>query len=242
MGFSTAEVGDLVVEGRRREPSPLRAGRAVRHHPARRRAGDRASRTRSRTGCGSSTSSTSSGCRSSRAAGRARTRARPSSSGSRPSETLKHADADGVRDDAQGGRARRIGAPVLRDLLGRGHRGRLPRRQGVGPPRHRGAPHGPGRGRGDGPRLDRVPARAGPPGVLRRRALLRRLPERPGVRARRAGLGRGGGRRASGPVRHERRHAAERGRARRRRGAASGSTRRSGSTCTTTPAARSPTR
>ena len=97
-------------------------------------------------------------------------------------ETLQHADADVVRDDAEGGRGaedeRRPPRPA-----GRGHRGRVHRRQGVGPPRHRGAPHRPRRGRGDGARLGRVPARAGPPGVLRRRALLRRLPEQPGVRA-----------------------------------------------------------
>ena len=83
-----------------------------------------------------------------------------------------------VRHDAQGGRAGRGQRGAARAARHR-HRGRLPRGQVVGPARHRGAAHGSGRGRRDGARLDRVPARPGPARVLRRRALLRRVPERP---------------------------------------------------------------
>ena len=151
-------------------------------------------------------------------------------------------DAHVVRHDPQGGRARRGQRRPARAARHR-DRGRLPRRQVVGPARHRGAPHRPRRGRRDGARLDRVPARAGPAGVLRRRALLRRLPQQPGVRDARARAARGGRRRATGPVRHERRHAAGRRRARSSTRSSRGRRRRrSASTCTTTPGARSPTR
>ena len=86
------------------------------------------------------------------------------------------------------------------------------------------------------------PRGGGPAGVPRRRALLRRLPRQPRLRARGAAHGVRGGGRGRRAVRHQRRHAARLGRrrrARRRRDApASGSA----STATTTPAARSPTR
>ena len=85
---------------------------------------------------------------------------------------------------------------------------------------------------------------AGQAGGLRRRALLRRLPRRPGLRARmRARRGRGRGRERH-PLRHQRRQPArlrrrgDRGRRRRARRRRS----RSASTPTTTPSARSPTR
>ena len=87
----------------------------------------------------------------------------------------------------------------------------------------------------------RVPARRGPPGVRRLRALLRRLPARPRLRragARRRGRGR---RRRRRPVRHQRRHAAD-GRPRRRhRRAGVAPASGSASTPRTTPAARWPT-
>src|SRR4029450_3832326 len=79
MGFSTREVGDLVVEG-----ASAWAGRSTSSCTTPPCATGRrgpASRTRSRTGSGSSTSSTSSASRSWRAAGPGRTHARPSSSG-----------------------------------------------------------------------------------------------------------------------------------------------------------------
>ena len=79
-----------------------------------------------------------------------------------------------VRHDAEGGRARG-GQRRPPGAAGDRDGGRLHRRQGVGRARHRGAPDRPGRRRGDGARLGRVPARAGPPGLLRRGALLRRL-------------------------------------------------------------------
>ena len=52
----------------------------------------------------------------------------------------------------------------------------------------------------------------GQAGFPRRRALLRRLPVRPGVRARGGAHGGGGRRRPGGAVRHQRRHAAHRDR------------------------------
>ena len=86
------------------------------------------------------------------------------------------------------------------------------------------------------------PARRGPAGLPRRRALLRRLPRQPRLRARGAADGVRGRRRGGRAVRHQRRHAARAGSAdvvarRRRRRPACGSA----STATTTPAARSPT-
>ena len=83
---------------------------------------------------------------------------------------------------------------------------------------HRGAADHARRGRGDGRRLGRVPARPRPAGAVRRRALLRRLQAQPRVRP--AGA-RGGGREGRQPrraVRHQRRLAAARGRGDRRRG------------------------
>ena len=61
--------------------------------------------------------------------------------------------------------------------------------------------------------LGRVPPGQRPPGALRRRALLRRLPQQPGVRAAGARGRRPGGRVAPRAVRHERRDAAARRRA-----------------------------
>ena len=157
-------------------------------------------------------------------------------------ETLQARAAHRVRHDAAGRGARRGLAGAARPARRR-HRGRLPRRQGVGPARHRGAAHRPRRGRRDGARLGRVPARAGPAGVLRRRALLRRLPQRPGVRDARcsrrprrpAPSGSCSATRTAACCRSTSR-AIVRG----REGA--GDACRSASTCTTTPAARSRTR
>ncbi len=92
------------------------------------------------------------------------------------------------------------GAPRRRD------RGDLHRRQGLGLPRDRGAAHRPGRGGADGGGEHRVPASPRPPGLLRRRTFLRRLPLRPRVRPRRRS-GRPGGRGGTPrPLRHQRRH------------------------------------
>ena len=120
----------------------------------------------------------------------------------------------------------------------------LHRRQELGLPRHRGAADHPRRGRGHGGRVGRVPRRRRPAGVLRRRALLRRLQGQPRVRP--AGA-RGGG--------HERRRRASccatptAARCPTRCSASSarcaryfGRRRRSASTPRTTPAARWPTR
>ena len=93
-------------------------------------------------------------------------------------ETLAARAAHRVRHDARGGRARRGLRRAPRPARRR-HRGRLPGRQVVGPARHRGAAHRPRRGRRHGARLGRVPACPGPAGVLRRRALLRRVPANP---------------------------------------------------------------
>ena len=92
------------------------------------------------------------------------------------------------------------------------------RRQVLGPPRDGGAADRPRGGRGDGSRFRRVPQGAGPACLLRRGALLRRLPIGPRLRSSGPGSGRGGRRRASGAVRHERRDAALRHRDDRRRG------------------------
>ena len=79
--------------------------------------------------------------------------------------------------------------------------------------------------------------------AARRRALLRRLRARPGLRAGLPARRRRRGRRAARAVRHQRRHAAAADPHRARRRARSAArTRRSASTATTTPAARSPTR
>ena len=173
MGYTTTEVGDLVVEGRRVSDGPGSSSTTRRCATARSRP---TCRTRSRTACASCTSSTRSGSPTWRAGGPARTRATPSSSSS-PRRRRCDQHAHRVRHDPPGGGARRGLAGAARPARRR-HRGRLPGREGVGPARHRGAAHRPGRGRRDGARLGRVPARPGPAGVLRRRALLRRLPVR----------------------------------------------------------------
>ena len=95
----------------------------------------------------------------------------------------------------------------------------------------------------DDRRVGRVPGGRRQARDLRRRALLRRLPRRPGVRDRVPAGGAGGGRREPDDVRHQRRLAAapdRRGGA--RRAARAAATPRSASTPTTTPSARSPTR
>ena len=75
------------------------------------------------------------------------------------------------------------------------------------------------------------PARRGPAGVPRRRALLRRLPRRPRLRPRGAPDGGRGRRRRRRAVRHQRRHAAGLGRRRRARRAGERPARRSGIHC-----------
>ena len=83
---------------------------------------------------------------------------------------------------------------------------------------------------------------AGPARVLRRRALLRRLPARRRVRAAGPRRRRGGGSRGARALRHQRRHDARRGRAHRVRGAGRDRRSRSGGTSTTTAVAPWPTR
>ena len=157
-------------------------------------ASSRASRSPSTTSCASPSSSTTSACTTSRAAGRAPTRRTTSSSERAPTEL----DLDDRRRwwrsaRPAGPRARSTTTPTLRNA-GRGrHVDGVHRRQVLGLPRHRGAADHARRGRGDGGRLGRVPEGRRAAGVLRRRALLRRLQAQPRVRA--AGA-RGGGRRS----------------------------------------------
>ncbi len=111
------------------------------------------------------------------------------------------------------GRGRRGPAPT-----GEGeHRGRLHRGQGLEAPCHRGVAHDARRSRRHGSRLGELSPGPRSPGLLRRRALLRRIPGRsrvhPAGPARRRG-GRGRGHRA---VRHQRGHVAPRRRAHRGR-------------------------
>ena len=145
------------------------------------------------------------------------------------------------------GATRRAGRQGRRGPAGRGAAGLRrpgghPGRQVARPARRARAAHHAGGEPGDGPRHRRLPARPGPPGVRRLRALLRRLPGQPRVRHV-GGPGRARGRRRRGrAVRHQRRHAARRrcrpvvGRGAGRRPAPG-----SASTPRTTPAARSPT-
>ena len=90
-------------------------------------------------------------------------------------ETLQHAALTSFGMTRKAGE-RAEDSAVLRELLDTGTEVVCIVGKASDAPRHRGAAHRPARGRGDGARLRRVPARAGPPGVLRRRALLRRVP------------------------------------------------------------------
>ena len=143
------------------------------------------------------------------------------------------------------GFTRRVGMKAADDPLtaaaarlartGRLHRGQEPR-----PACRAGAAHHAGREPGDDHRHGAAPSRRGSAGLRRLRALLRRLPGEPGVRAggrAHRGRGRRRGRRA---LRHQRRHAAAVDR-RDRDGRRAKSASSSASTPTTTPAARSPT-
>ncbi len=108
--------------------------------------------------------------------------------------------------------------PTLAALVGGRDLDGVHRRQELGLPRDRGAADDPRRGRGHGGRVGRVPQGGRPAGVLRRRALLRRLQGQPRLRpvgARGRGHGR---RRLRRAVRHQRRLAAPRGPAHHRRG------------------------
>ena len=116
-----------------------------------------------------------------------------------------------LRDDPTGGGEGRGQRDPPRPPRRRDRDGVL-RRQELGRPRREGAADRSGRGRGDGPRHREAPAWPGPPGVLRRRALLRRLPRERRLRGPRAGGRRRGGRRAPRALRHERRHASLGGR------------------------------
>ena len=100
----------------------------------------------------------------------------------------------------------------------RRHLHRVHRRQVVGLPRHRGAPDHARRGRGHGGGLRRLPEGGGAAGVLRRRALLRRVQGQRRVRPAGARGRRHQRRRLPRAVRHERRIPAPRGGAHRRRG------------------------
>ena len=104
---------------------------------------------------------------------------------------------------------------TLRNLRRGRHVDGVHRRQVLGLPRHRSAADHARRGRGHGRRLGRVPAGPRPAGAVRRRALLRRLQAQPRVHA--CGCSRP--RPSTAPrlpraVRHQRRLAAARGRAR----------------------------
>ena len=169
----------------------------------------RASTSPSPTSWRSRGTSTSSASASSRAAGRARTPRTPSSSAARRERAGPAArDAGGVRCDPPGGRrggrrpagARRCATPGagVVTLVAKSHDRHVERALRTTLEenlamiaRHR-----------------RVPARRGPPGVPRRRALLRRLPRQPRLRARGAARRRRGRRRGGRAVRHQRRDAA----------------------------------
>ena len=147
-----------------------------------------------------------------------------------------------VRDDAparRGGRGGR-GAARARRVL---DAGLDDRRQDVGAAPREGRQ---GRPRGepaDDRRVGRVPGGVRQARDLRRRALLRRLPRRPGVRDRVPARGAGRGRREPDDVRHQRRVAAAPDRRGGPRRAARAAGRRArASTRTTTPSARSRTR
>ena len=117
--------------------------------------------------------------------------------------------ADRVRHDPQGGRqGRRRSDPARAGR--RADAGGLHRRQVLDPARHRGAGDDAGREPGDDSGQRRVPQEAGQRGGLRRRALLRRLPRRPRLRAGDAQGGRRRGRRLDRAVRHQRRQPAQR--------------------------------
>ena len=136
------------------------------------------------------------------------------------------------------GRGRRDAPPP-----GRGpDRGRLHRGQVVGDARGRRPADDPGRGGRHGGRLGGVPAGQRPPGVPRRRALLRRLQGQSRVHPADPPGRRGGGRRDTGPVRHQRGHPALTRWSGSSPRCSTGSRPRSGCTSTTTAAARWPTR
>jgi len=149
-------------------------------------------------------------------------------------------DPRGIRLHAPGGDARggRRGASPV----GEGeHRGGVHRGQGLGAARQSRPSHDAQGSVGDGLRLGPLPARARASGLLRRRALLRRIPGEPRVHRPRPSRGARGRRRDPGAVRHERRKPAPRGGAGRGVGRR-GSTARSGCTSTTTRVVRSQTR
>ena len=85
--------------------------------------------------------------------------------------------------------------------------GRHHRRQDLGPPVPRGARDPARREPGDDRRLGGVPEGARARGLLRRRALLRRLQAQPRYALRTLQAAADGGRRLDRPVRHQRRHA-----------------------------------
>ena len=95
----------------------------------------------------------------------------------------------------------------------RGHRVHLHRRQIMGPPRDRCPQYLSGGGSGHGRRVDRISSGTREAGLLRRRALLRRLPQQPDLCPVGGGDGRWRRRRAGGPLRHQRRRPALRYRA-----------------------------
>ena len=160
----------------RRHERSAAAGRAVRHHPARRRAAGRpVVHDRGPAPHPAQARPGRLPLRRGRLARREPARYRVLQARHQGDPEDQH--AHGVRHDAQGGGASGGLAGAARPARCR-HRVRLPGGQGLGPARHRGAAHRPGRGRRHGARLRRVPAGAGPARVLRRRALLRRLPLR----------------------------------------------------------------
>ena len=163
----------------------------------------RASPSRSTTSSGSRSSSITSGSPTSREAGPVPTPRTSSSSPRQEGADARDGHAGRLRLHAAGrGQAR------ARRRAGQSGGGRsasrLHRRQGVGPPRCRGAAHVARRGRGNGGRLRALPPATRPPCLSRCGAFLRRLSRQLRLRALGPRRGRRGGRRRARPVRHER--------------------------------------
>ena len=262
-GPMTTAIADGVRQGRARPGRPVQGlGRAVssdagdagelpgrRSRSSTRRCAtarsSRASRSPSRTSCGRRAARLARRAPGSRAATRRPTRRTRSSSGARRTElTLETADAGGLRLHPPPGRqgrrrphaARRSSTPAPRRCASSARAGTSTSPRPCGTTLDEGVAM-------VGETVAFLKARR-PAGVLRRRALLRRLQGQPRVRPARARGGRHQRRRLRRAVRHQRRLAAPRGAAHHRRGRTptSAPTSSSASTPRTTPAARWPTR
>ena len=146
----------------------------LRHHAARRRAGRGHFLLGGRQAQHRASDSTSSACTTSRAAGRARTRRTSSSSGASGRLPLKQAQVAAFGSTRRAGVDVRVGQPG-RAAAGRGDADRHHRRQELGPARASRAGDHARRKPGDDRRHRALSEGAGPAGVLRRGALLRRL-------------------------------------------------------------------